>query len=330
MHDGCCVALVNQLGEDSSVTKSSPTIGDCSGIFSEKKIHFTSDILLQKLSCIPCDELQEDQDSLASDASIEKTEETMKHVDSTFSDGSYTNYESEEKEEDCMNKICGICLEKFRVGEIVSWSCDENCGHVFHHECIRDWLLRRIGCPYCRTVVLPIDRPIEGKGLYNRSHLTQEELHQMATDRARFLTRTFYCVEEGLVILRAMKPLIKNPNEEATIEEDVVSMEESRRNMHLGFWKYGKDTKEKDLDQELLALERTPKRQIEYLVKNSIDISGNTEGVEESTGPHKDIYYDSEEDGDSKGLDSLNVSSSTICSRSESLEQAIDIEGGNI
>ena len=55
--------------------------------------------------------------------------------------------------------------------------------------------------------------------------------------------------------------------------------------------------------------------------------------VNDSTLSVSDSLYsgnDSEEDGDGKGLDSSNVRSSTICSRSESLDHAIDIEGGVI
>ena len=55
---------------------------------------------------------------------------------------------------------CTICLEAFQVGDSVSWSTDPTCGHVFHHSCIREWLLRRVACPCCRTVLLPVDRPI--------------------------------------------------------------------------------------------------------------------------------------------------------------------------
>jgi len=46
--------------------------------------------------------------------------------------------------------ICSICLERFKVGEEVSWSKKGKCDHVFHHECISPWLLKNENCPCCR------------------------------------------------------------------------------------------------------------------------------------------------------------------------------------
>ena len=60
-------------------------------------------------------------------------------------------------EQDCLEKTgmaveqlqqtnCSICLEEGFVGEI----CILPCKHVFHKECIDDWLQRRPTCPSCR------------------------------------------------------------------------------------------------------------------------------------------------------------------------------------
>ena len=43
---------------------------------------------------------------------------------------------------------CAICLEKYISGDEVSFS--RQCCHMFHKECITEWLLRKECCPYCR------------------------------------------------------------------------------------------------------------------------------------------------------------------------------------
>ena len=54
---------------------------------------------------------------------------------------------------------CSICMEVFKVGDKVSFSPAEGCLHVFHHDCLRRWLLRKTDCPCCRVIMLPVDRP---------------------------------------------------------------------------------------------------------------------------------------------------------------------------
>lgn len=151
---------------------------------------------------------------------------------------------------DIMNKQCTICLEKFKVGEVVSWSCDERCQHVFHHECLREWLLRRIRCPCCRTIVLPVDRPKEEvqstKGrrqLFGRERFTSEAMGDMASQRAKYLTRTYFCIENGLVVLRSIEPRKKaaepaastTASSSASDHKDEESQSKSKRNFL--FWK---------------------------------------------------------------------------------------------
>jgi Ring finger domain len=54
---------------------------------------------------------------------------------------------------------CPICFEDFHVGDVLSWSPESStCKHIFHHACIKEWLLKNSGCPICRSTFLPIDR----------------------------------------------------------------------------------------------------------------------------------------------------------------------------
>ena len=65
----------------------------------------------------------------------------------------------EEEDEKDPQQECIICMEGFEVGDKVSFSPAEGCHHVFHHHCLRQWLLRKSACPCCRVIMLPIDRP---------------------------------------------------------------------------------------------------------------------------------------------------------------------------
>ena len=63
---------------------------------------------------------------------------------------------------------CVICLEAFRVGDVVAWSRTflenadtEICNHVFHNECIVGWLMHSTemhdACPSCRAAIVHED-----------------------------------------------------------------------------------------------------------------------------------------------------------------------------
>ena len=47
---------------------------------------------------------------------------------------------------------CAICLSSYEEGDIVCWSSNATCPHVFHHGCIAGWIRRRntSSCPVCR------------------------------------------------------------------------------------------------------------------------------------------------------------------------------------
>jgi hypothetical protein len=77
--------------------------------------------------------------------------------------------EKEEKEEEASendqeDSVCAICLEPFRVHDVVAWSRHhEECQHVFHRECIESWLEKQDDCPSCRTILLQYEEEEDTK-----------------------------------------------------------------------------------------------------------------------------------------------------------------------
>ncbi|XP_060923782.1 E3 ubiquitin-protein ligase RNF128a [Limanda limanda] len=47
--------------------------------------------------------------------------------------------------------MCAVCIESYRVGEVVTVL---TCDHIFHKPCIEPWLLERRTCPMCKCDIL--------------------------------------------------------------------------------------------------------------------------------------------------------------------------------
>jgi hypothetical protein len=97
---------------------------------------------------------------------------------------------------------CPICMEAFQLDEIVSWSPNEKCSHVFHHECIKEWLLRHGSCPLDREIFLPIDE--------HQQVLKKEELRGLAKQRSRRISTSHFCLRDGLVTVHRSEKLDKD------------------------------------------------------------------------------------------------------------------------
>ncbi|MCD7464048.1 hypothetical protein HAX54_051967 [Datura stramonium] len=50
------------------------------------------------------------------------------------------------------SEICAICQSEFKHEEDIGAL---QCGHEYHIDCIKQWLLRKKDCPMCRASVLP-------------------------------------------------------------------------------------------------------------------------------------------------------------------------------
>lgn len=52
------------------------------------------------------------------------------------------------------NESCSICLESYSEGDTACESISTECNHVFHQECILEWLRQNDRCPLCRIDLL--------------------------------------------------------------------------------------------------------------------------------------------------------------------------------
>lgn len=75
---------------------------------------------------------------------------------------------------------CSICLCEYEIGSAVVFSSNRKCEHVFHADCIEQWLMKQRGieCPICRQdfVIDPFDdveHDLES-GNYDSSAITSE------------------------------------------------------------------------------------------------------------------------------------------------------------
>ncbi|KAG7371881.1 ring finger domain containing protein [Nitzschia inconspicua] len=64
----------------------------------------------------------------------------------------------EKKDGQCQTSTtCAVCLDNYRTGDVIVWSYNPECCHVYHKECLVDYLSKRKNpsteenpCPICR------------------------------------------------------------------------------------------------------------------------------------------------------------------------------------
>lgn len=57
------------------------------------------------------------------------------------------------KETATSDSMCAICLEAFEKGDRVALSRNKSCSHIFHVDCITQWLMKHNDCPCCRLAM---------------------------------------------------------------------------------------------------------------------------------------------------------------------------------
>jgi hypothetical protein len=90
-------------------------------------------------------------------------------------------------------KECPVCMDALEAGDLVSWSPNTTCEHVFHHCCIKEWLIKRKCCPCCRQTFLPVDQ-LEG--------LTKsKQIEELLLGQQQRAANRFFCISHGVVAL---------------------------------------------------------------------------------------------------------------------------------
>eukprot|EP00527_Entomoneis_sp_CCMP2396_P006694 CAMPEP_0198146652 /NCGR_PEP_ID=MMETSP1443-20131203/30557_1 /TAXON_ID=186043 /ORGANISM="Entomoneis sp., Strain CCMP2396" /LENGTH=432 /DNA_ID=CAMNT_0043810687 /DNA_START=125 /DNA_END=1423 /DNA_ORIENTATION=+ len=97
---------------------------------------------------------------------------------------------------------CPICFDDMRPSDVASWSLDPSCKHVFHHACIKEWLLKHEGCPFCRATFLPIDdsemrRSING----TTSNSSMQQVNMLLLAHNERTRSCYYCLDHGILYL---------------------------------------------------------------------------------------------------------------------------------
>ena len=54
----------------------------------------------------------------------------------------------------CIDSTCIICLVKFKAEDVITFSSDVECRHVFHQACITHWIRLKNHCPCCNRTFL--------------------------------------------------------------------------------------------------------------------------------------------------------------------------------
>jgi len=94
---------------------------------------------------------------------------------------------------------CPICMEVLSKDEVVSWSPNPTCNHVFHHQCIKEWLLKRTDCPFCRESFLPIDAGATVKVTEEADVLSADQLANLRSRHNEISRSCYYCIRHGIV-----------------------------------------------------------------------------------------------------------------------------------
>jgi hypothetical protein len=87
-----------------------------------------------------------------SDFSLPNPIETNEEADEDSEDFLLVLPRRQSPQTDTVPNVCAICLDTYKQGDSVVWSCNKSCSHAFHQECLVNYLVKVDGtpCPMCR------------------------------------------------------------------------------------------------------------------------------------------------------------------------------------
>lgn len=113
-------------------------------------------------------------------------------------------------QEDC-NKECMVCLEEHKIG---TCACKLPCGHIYHRNCLVEWLNKHANCPFCRYELETNDPNYEKQRIatmknrklrLRRGELEKKTVSQLRELAASIDVRIIGCLDKSDIIDRIVK-----------------------------------------------------------------------------------------------------------------------------
>merc|ERR1712232_1455648 len=102
---------------------------------------------------------------------------------------------------------CAICLACFASGtEAAKLPCGRN--HIFHHDCLMEWLVRNPSCPLCRQAPPGPSLETQVEDILRSDHHLQQELAQIDLEMQREIANLR---RSGVAGTRGVQPLQADP-----------------------------------------------------------------------------------------------------------------------
>jgi hypothetical protein len=149
-------------GSDTSNTSSDNEYDIESGIPGES-VEEKVEIVEEKVVSVNTDNIigkgGEDTSSLPDTTKMNEKEEETEEEESE--DYSLVLPRRQSPQIETVSNECAICLDTYKPGESVVWSCNKNCPHAFHQDCLLDYWVKvndnSSPCPMCRQNFLDED-----------------------------------------------------------------------------------------------------------------------------------------------------------------------------